>query len=316
MATSGTVTFSVNRDTLIKDSLIDAGVIAIGQTPEADVIEFASRKLNMLLKLFQTRGLKLWKTKEFTLFLEDGTTTYSLGPSGSHVALTSGITKTEIKTAAVAAATSIDVDSTSGMAASSEIGIELDDGTFHWTTISSVTDSDTVVIASGIPTGDAAAVDNDVYFFATKLVRPLELFDLFIRDKNNQDRPVELLSRNEYYNFGKKTDEGAVVQVMYDPALTRSQVRVYPTPSNSLDRLMGTARLPIEDVTSAAHDFDMPQEWYLAVNLNLAVHLTPAAATESKEFKKLESLADKALEAAEEWDVEHNTSVQLSPRTL
>jgi len=70
-------------------------------------------------------------------------------------------TITAIKVAASSGATSIDVDSTTGMVATYQIGIELDNSEYHWTTISSVTDSDTVVISTGLPS--PAAVDREVH---------------------------------------------------------------------------------------------------------------------------------------------------------
>lgn len=312
MTTSGIVTFSITRDVFLKDALIDAGLIGIAEVPESDIIEFAARKLNMLIKMHAVNGLKLWKNREFTLFLEDGVYEYDIGPSGDHATLSA--TKTEIKTAAVAGATSIDVDSTTGMTAADYIGIELDDGTFHWTTISSVTDSDTVVLASGIPTGDSVAIDNDVYFYTTKLIRPLEIFDCVIRDQRGNDRPIEITSNSEYMGLGSKTTEGEVNQLVFYPRTTNTIIRVYNTPSNSLDRIIGWARLPLEDLAAANDDFDIPQEWYLPLHLALAVLLTPASATDGIEFQKLKTMADKALEDVEGWDREQNTSMYLSPQ--
>lgn len=313
MATSGSYNFSLTGDVLITDSLIDAGVIAIGETPEADVVNFARRKLNMLLKSMQVEGLKLWKHREITLFLQDGTNTYTIGPSGSECTLSSEIIKTETRVVAVATDTTIEVDSTTGMAASDRIGIELDDGTMHWTTISSVTDSDTLVVTDAIESGDTVAVDNDVWTYTNKVQRPLEIFDLFIRDKNNEDTGISQIASQGYYNFGDKTSEGVVAQATITPLLTNIQMKVYPTPSDSLYRLIGTARYPIEDIDSTSDDFDIPQEWFLPVQLGLAIHLTPAASTETAEFKKLVTLYTQALENASGWDLEQNTSMKFSP---
>lgn len=69
---------------------------------------------------------------------------------------------TEIKVEAAAAATSIDVDLTTGMAAEEAISIVLDDSSVHWDIIASVTDADTVVITSGIPAGRTSPVDATV----------------------------------------------------------------------------------------------------------------------------------------------------------
>lgn len=67
-------------------------------------------------------------------------------------------TETAVKAGAVAGAVNIDVDSTTGITTSHTIGIQLDSGAWHWSTVSVVVDADTVTIASGIPAGQAAAI--------------------------------------------------------------------------------------------------------------------------------------------------------------
>jgi len=52
------------------------------------------------------------------------------------------------------------VDSTAGMVAGDIIGVYQDDGTIHWTTISSVTDAATLVLTTGL--ASAAATTNRV----------------------------------------------------------------------------------------------------------------------------------------------------------
>jgi hypothetical protein len=59
--------------------------------------------------------------------------------------------------------TTIEVDSTTGMAAWDFIGILLDNHTIHWCLISSIVDADTLTINNGIPAGRYAPVDAGVY---------------------------------------------------------------------------------------------------------------------------------------------------------
>jgi hypothetical protein len=75
---------------------------------------------------------------------------------------------TAMKVAAVGTGSNIDVDDTTGMTAGDIITILLDDGTYHNTTISGVTDGDTLALTDAMPS--AAAIDNPVYtvLFAAK----------------------------------------------------------------------------------------------------------------------------------------------------
>ena len=70
---------------------------------------------------------------------------------------------TAMRVQAAATDTTIEVDSTTGMLASDVIGIILDNGENHWTTIASVVDADTLTITAGIPADRTADVDAGVY---------------------------------------------------------------------------------------------------------------------------------------------------------
>lgn len=311
MSTSGTITFSQTRDSLILDALVDAGAIGVGVVPDSNVTEFAQRTLNLMLKSWAVDGLHLWKVKDFTLFLEKADNTYLLGPSGDNWTIGT-VVSTQIKTAAALSATSIDIDSTTGITAGDYIGIEVDDGTMHWTTVSSVTDSDTLVISTGIDA--AAAIDNRVYSYTTKAGRPTALHDLRVKDEDNNERNVNLISRNEYGNFSVKTDTGDPSNFYFQPTLTASTLKCYVSPSRCTDRLVGSAEFHIEDLSAANNDFDCPQEWLLPIRLNLGVLLMPAAAAGSTEFKILKSLAQEYKDMVLGWDREQVSSF-LSPNT-
>ena len=114
----------------------------------------------MLVKHWQSKSYGLWLNKEIVVSLDKSSQNYDLGLTGDQACYSSDLVKTEISTAGSATDTSIEVDSTTGMLAGDIIGIELDAGTMDWTVIASVTDSDTLVIETGLTS--AAAVDNHV----------------------------------------------------------------------------------------------------------------------------------------------------------
>ena len=76
---------------------------------------------------------------------------------------------TTVKTNASANATTIDVTTSTGMAATDTVAITLDSGDVHWDIISSVTDGDTIVITTGIPS--AAAAGNAVKSYQSFMCR-------------------------------------------------------------------------------------------------------------------------------------------------
>ncbi len=312
MALSGSVNYADNRDEIIKDALIDVGAIASEDTPGPAINEFAARKLNRMIKSWMDKGMHLWKIKRVTVLLEKDKSTYSLGPTGDHAALTDDITETAMRVAGVATDTILEVDSTTGMTAADNVGIVLDDGTIHFTTIGSITDSDTFVADDALPS--AAAIDKQIYFYTNKIPRPLMITqgDGFIRDSSGNDRTITVISRQEWNSLGTKTNEGSIVEIYYDPQLTDGVLQVFNEPDNVTDSLHITCQFPLEDMDAAANNFDFPQEWLLAIQLNLALLLSTSFPVPKTEFSKLKILADAALREAEAWDAE-KVSLFLQP---
>jgi len=85
MATSGTYSFTLTRDELIKASLRLLGVGHRGESVPADEINDASEALNIMLKAWQADGLQLWKKESQSITLIASKGTYSLGPTGDIV---------------------------------------------------------------------------------------------------------------------------------------------------------------------------------------------------------------------------------------
>lgn len=84
MATSGTTTFTVTRDQIIEAALRSLAVLEEGATPGPNALENASFSLNLILKKWQSEGIKIWTIKEYTLPLVPNQTSYTIGPSGTY----------------------------------------------------------------------------------------------------------------------------------------------------------------------------------------------------------------------------------------
>jgi len=85
MSRSGSYDFNVTRDELIKAAFRLIGVGHRGESVPADEMNDAAQALNIMLKAWQADGLQLWKRAEASIMLSAGTSTYTLGPTGSIV---------------------------------------------------------------------------------------------------------------------------------------------------------------------------------------------------------------------------------------
>jgi hypothetical protein len=288
MPSSGSYDFSVNRDDLIKASLRVLNVIDANETPPAVQISNAAQTLNMMLKAWASDGLKLFIQKRATVFMQNSKTTYSFGLTGDHA--THSYSTTTVKVAAAALATTIDFTTTTGMTASDYIGIILDSGNVHWTTIASVTDPDTAVITTGIPT--AAAAGNSVYWYTTKIPRPLDIVHAFIKN-GNDDYTIEKYQRDRYWDMSRKNWSSRPTAFYYEPTSPNGNLYVNYQPTDFTETLELVYHRPIEDFDTATDTPDFPQEWYEAVKFGLALREAPSYGRYDKipELRNLESVA-------------------------
>lgn len=82
MTTSGSTNWTLNRDQIITAALRNIGAIATGETPSPAEINEASEALNMMIKVWQTEGAKLWLNDTKELTLTANSQSYTIGPTG------------------------------------------------------------------------------------------------------------------------------------------------------------------------------------------------------------------------------------------
>jgi hypothetical protein len=271
MATSGTVTYSVTEADVIKDALIEIGHLDPTETPTADDIVTARRKLNLIVKQWTSQldfapGLKMWTRRRAYLFLQDAQVVYSLGPSGDHA--TETYATTTLSTAEATSSTSIGITSATGMSASDNIGIVLDDGTIHWTTISGAPGA-TTTIATGL--ASAASAGNRVFAYTTKMRRPFDLETGVRRDTSGNDTPIDVnMTLAEYELIGSKTAEGSPSRLYFEAQRTNAKVYLDCAPEDVTEVVRMVYLSYIEDFTAQANDAEFPIEWARPLCLQLA----------------------------------------------
>src|SRR3990172_8437949 len=199
MASSGSSNYTTNRDQIISLSGLGSGVLGIGRVASAEDTNTASRLLNLFVKQWMGKsdfapGLKIWTRKRGYLFPALNTSSYSLGPSGTHA--TSTYYSTTLDAAEAIGQTTLSVTSTANMTAADYIGIVCDDDSIHWSTISSFVANDTVTIADSLTV--AAASGSTVYWYTTKLVLPLDFISIRRKDTSGNETPLYPMTLMEY----------------------------------------------------------------------------------------------------------------------
>lgn len=293
MPSSGSVDFTVNRDQIVTDAFTEIGYLANGQPLSPEDLAWGVRKLNYLVKQWQGKadfapGLKVFARKTAYLFLQKDQGAYSLGPSGDH--WTSSYGSTTIRAAEAANQTVLDITSSSGMTNGAYIGILLDTGAIHWSTISTTGAGPTVTIAAGISA--AAAAGNRVFFYTTKARRPLEILTGVLRDTDTRDTQMLPMSLQRYESLPDKTADGDPRYYLYEAMLTNGSMKLDVEPSD-VTKVGRFVFLGAPEDFDAANDTpDYPQEWFKPLMLQLAIDLCPGCSVvASQDLKNAAALA-------------------------
>jgi hypothetical protein len=306
MATSGSIDYSVTAADVINEALEQLGVLGEGETANADQLASCMRTLNMMVKTWQADDINLFAVKKITLFLQKAQQMYELASTGDHAAST--YVETAVKVGGSATDTTIDVDSITGVSDGDYIGIELDTGYLHWTTVNGAPAGDTVTITDALPS--AIAVDNTVYTYTTRENRPMDIVNA-VRKTSSSEIPIWIKDRKDYVDLSAKDTEGAVNQIWYDKQYGTGNLYVWPTSDNVDDKLILWTVRTIEDLDASTDDVDFPQEWYLPLMFNLAALLIPKYGSPATTATLIMKYAKYYYDMVTGWDKE--TSMQFEP---
>jgi hypothetical protein len=139
----------------------------------------------------------------------------------------------------------------------------------------------------------AASSGNYVFAFTTKITRPIDIIEARIRDVNEADRSVRIVTNRLDY-FGKITDptsSGETTDIWYEPLPTNGSLYTWPVADDVTKRLIMTIRRTVEDFDASANNFDGPVEVLNALKWNLAVDI---AAEYGRDIPQI--VAEKAVE--------------------
>jgi hypothetical protein len=269
MAVSSSRDYSVTGTNIINGAFEYIGMKDTNESMSAELTAQGLAVLERMIKLWEAEGIGLWTLAEAALFQSYEGYTYNIYSSGTNCSTT--WVKTEVATAGTAADLTLVVDSITGMTTGDYVGIELDDGTVQWTTINGVPASATITLTAALT--DSAAVDNHVYTYTTKCPRPIEITEARIHHADGTDTPLSIISREEYMALSDKTSTGTANQIYFNSQLSYVTANIWPACSDVQDYIKMTVKLSIMDMDAVGNNPEFPQEFYEALETNLAVRL-------------------------------------------
>jgi hypothetical protein len=307
VATSLSWDYSRTAAQIIQAAYEDLGVVEPGGTVPSAHETMALARLNFMAKQMQGNsdlapGFKVWTRQRVHLFLAKGQQTYLIGPASTDARATTRYGRTTIDAAEAIGQTVISVTATSDTTtepgttitatASDIIGIEQDDGTIHWSTVSSISAGDTITIADA--TTVAASVGNYVWYFTSRAQRIPLIETAYVRDENRNDRELEVYTDASEYDLGvvDKYADGTPTAILVEPLRITTRVTLNSQPTDVTEQVVLTGLYPAEDYDATSNDIAFPQEYFDFLHWQLAFRLSgPYRWTKEMEMNRQETMA-------------------------
>lgn len=308
MATSGSWNYSLTAANIIDMAVENLGVLEAGGTIVSAHQILALRRLNVIAKQYQGEsdgmpGIKVHTRQRITLMLAKGQHSYLVGPASTDARSSTAMYRTTLSAAEAAAQTVLSITSntdtttypgtTGTMTASDFIGIQLDDGTIQWTTISG-TPSTTATVADAL-TG-AAAAGNYVWWFTSRAQRFPVIEAAVLREASYTTTPLDVYVDVRQYEQGvaDKYADGTPTAILVEPLRTATRVTLNSQPTDVEQQIILTVLYPSEDYDATTDDIAFPQEALRWLAWELSFEIAPvfgAQWTPQMEKLRLESRA-------------------------
>lgn len=280
MSTSGTYTFSITRDELVREIMLNLALLEESEVPTAQEVTDVGRKLNLIVKqlagnMDKAPGFKMWQRERGDLFLSTTQFAYDLNSSGAATAAhwagsTTGIAEpntynvTALLSGAAAGATSLQVASIANINNGDFIGVQ-GSSDILWSTVTGVPSGTTVPIAA-LP--GAAIATGPVWNYTKQAQRPVEVVTALLRDINNIDTPLTRMTVEVYESLSSKVQPGFIQDPTawyYEPRLVNNSGRLYIDCAGAQDttkHLHVVYLRQVQDFNLATDNPDFPQEWF------------------------------------------------------
>lgn len=305
MTTSGQTNYSPQAVKIFTDAMIDLAVINEDEALTPAQLQACFRKANGLIKNWEATGLHVWTEQEGILFLQKGQTRYLLGgASTDHFADAFGYQLTTTSANVAAAGAAVPLASTAGFAANQKVGIVMDTGEAFWTTVNGAPAGGAITLAAGV--SGAVSAGAFVYSYTTDNVRPLQVpAARRLAFTGMVETPLgKLWSRREYMDQPNKTATGLTTAAFYNPARDQGEMFVWQSPPDANSALRFTWYRPLETFLTNTDTADMPDEWSLALEWNLAKEMGLGQSIPAERWKEITAMAAEKFELVSGYDRE------------
>lgn len=298
MALSNSFSFTVTATDVIREAMLNIGAIGEAEVPTAQEFIDCQRKLNMLIKQWMgtqdfAPGLKMWTRQRGDLFLSSSQGSYQLGPTGDNWAggcaalpnANFGQQQLSGNTASGSAVLTFGVGKVGNFTNGDFVVVQVSSGDIFSSTVASINSgAGTVTMNAVLPTGVTAGANSYVWNYTIKAQRPLAIVTAVLRDSQNNDIPLNVMTLQDYEYLPTKAMptylgdptawyyESQIGSDQYSPVITGGG-RFYTDVGGAQDvtkRIHCVYLRPVMDIVNPGDNFEYPQQWYRALAWGLS----------------------------------------------
>lgn len=289
MTTSGSNSFTQNRDQIIRRAARLIQAIAAGETPSSQMTKDFSDALNSMVKMWQATGIHVWTESEANLFVQPNQIKYLLGtPATDHCCPTDEVIELVLSSDLPLGVHVIPLVSTVGLQIGDFFGVVLNSGYMQWSTIVSVDSATQITIANDLT--DSVPALGAAYSYRTKIIRPLRVLSgrRYVWNGGVSTPMNPPMARLDYRDLPLLTNTGPTTQFFYDPQLPSGIMNVWPAPPDVSAAVRFTYMRPLQDFTTPGDTGDFPVEWINTMVFGLAYVMAPEFAVPKEQYDMIE----------------------------
>lgn len=167
--------------------------------------------------------------------------------------------------------------------------------------------------------------------------RPIQVWDgSFVQDGDGVDRPLRIISRQEYDQITSKNTQGIVDAVYWRPAIDiepapplyqaspsigYGTLYLYLPADNNDQAIYINTRRAVQDMINGGDEFDLPQEWFQPIRWGTAAQVADEYEVPEDRCKRIAATAEEYFQEMVEWnrnlyDINYGERRQQINRTL
>lgn len=288
--TSGSFAFSVARDDIIRQGMLNLALLEPTEIPTYQEIQDCARVLNMIVKqlagqLDRAPGFKMWQRYRGALFLSYSKYLYNLSGNANGDAWAGGVAGlpypalynqsqltanlnaggTVLNIGPFPAPIAINIKDFVGVVYNTAQGST----DIFWSTITAINAvAGTITMANPLPAGSAASSDAYVWNYTTKAQRPMKILTAVLRYIDQSDTPLNEMDLQQYEALPTKTMATNVADPTawyYEARMLQNNGHLYTDCSGAQDvtkHIHAVFLREAMDFNNPGDAPEFPQEWF------------------------------------------------------